>query len=81
MITRQLSAGFLKPVAIALLIAFPASWWAMNYWLQGYAYKIDIEWWIFVLAGLLTICIALLTVSYQAIRSALINPVMSLRTE
>lgn len=81
MITRQLSAGFLKPVAIALLIAFPASWYAMNYWLQGYAYKVGIEWWIFAIAGLLTICIALLTVSYQSIRSALINPVMSLRTE
>jgi hypothetical protein len=81
MITRQLSAGFLKPVAVALLIAFPASWYAMNYWLQGYVYKVGIEWWIFAIAGLLTICIALLTVSYQSIRSALINPVMSLRTE
>jgi ABC-type antimicrobial peptide transport system permease subunit len=80
-IVSQLSFSFLKPVAIALLIAFPIAWYAMNRWLQGFAYKIDIEWWMFALAGLLTIGIALLTVSYQSVKAALVNPVKSMRTE
>jgi len=80
-IVSQLSFSFLKPVAIALLIAFPIAWYAMNRWLQGFAYKIDIAWWMFAIAGLLTIGIALLTVSYQSIKSALVNPVKSMRTE
>ena len=75
------SANFLKPVAIAMLIAFPLSWLAMNQWLQNFAYKINLSWWMFALAGLLTICIALCTVSYQSIKAALGNPVKSLRTE
>ena len=76
-----LSANFLKPVAIGMLIAFPLAWFTMNRWLQHFAYKIDLEWWIFGLAGLLTIIIALLTVSFQSIRAAVMNPVKSLRTE
>jgi len=80
-IVSQLSFSFLKPVAIALLIAFPVAWYAMNRWLQGFAYKIDIAWWMFAIAGLLTIGIALLTVSYQSIKAALVNPVKSMRTE
>jgi hypothetical protein len=80
-IVSQLSLSFLKPVAIALLIAFPVAWYAMNRWLQGFAYKIDIAWWMFAIAGLLTIGIALLTVSYQSIKAALVNPVKSMRTE
>ncbi len=80
-IVKLLSANFLKPVLIAFLIAFPVAWWAMNNWLQHYAYKIDMRWWMFAVAGLLTVCIALLTVSYQSIKAALINPVESLRTE
>ncbi len=80
-IVSELSLSFLKPVAIALLIAFPIAWYSMNSWLQGFAYKIDIEWWMFAMAGILTIGIALLTVSYQSIKAALVNPVKSMRTE
>jgi hypothetical protein len=76
-----LSSNFLKPVVIAMFLAFPVAWYMMNNWLQDFAYKIDIEWWMFAIAGLLTIAIALLTVSYQSIRAALSNPVKSLRTE
>ena len=80
-IVSLLSSGFLKPVVIAMLIAFPVAWYIMNKWLRDFAYKINIDWWVFVLAGLLTICIALLTVSYQSIKAAFSNPVKSLRTE
>lgn len=76
-----LTTNFLKPVGIAVLIAFPVAWYAMDVWLQGFVYKIDIEWWMFALAALLTIIIAILTVSFQSIRASLINPVKSLRTE
>jgi len=80
-IVRLLSANFLKPIILAFLVAFPASWYAMNNWLQNYAYKIDISWWMFAIAGLLTVCIAFITVSYESIKAALVNPVESLRTE
>lgn len=80
-IVAMLSTHFLKPVTLAMLIAFPAAWYVMNSWLDGFAYKIDIEWWMFGIAGLATIVIALLTVSYQSIRASLSNPVKSLRTE
>jgi hypothetical protein len=76
-----LSSYFIKLVLIAIIIATPVAWYAMNNWLQGFAYKIDMTWWIFALAGLLTIGIALLTTSFQAIRAAVANPVKSLRTE
>jgi putative ABC transport system permease protein len=76
-----LSKDFLKLVLIANGIAFPIAWWATDKWLQEYAYHIDVKWWVFGLAGAAAILIALLTVSYQAIRAALINPVKSLRTE
>ena len=76
-----LSKDFLKLVLIANGIAFPVAWWATNKWLQEYAYHINIEWWVFGLAGASAIIIALITVSYQAIRAALSNPVKNLRTE
>jgi putative ABC transport system permease protein len=76
-----LSTNFLKPIVLAFLIAFPVAWYAMNNWLQNYAYKINISWWMFIIAGLLTICVALITVSYQSIKAALANPVKSLRME
>jgi len=76
-----LSKDFLKPLLIAITIATPLAWFIMNRWLSGYAYKIQLDWWIFLLAGLLAICIAMLTVSYQSIKSALMNPVISLRSE
>ncbi|HVX26726.1 MAG TPA: ABC transporter permease [Parafilimonas sp.] len=80
-IVQMLSKDFIKLVAIAFIIATPLAWWAMNNWLQGFAYRINISWWIFILAGLGAVCIALITVSFQAIRAAVANPVKSLRTE
>ena len=80
-IVALLSKDFLKLVLIAIVIASPIAWWAMNRWLQDFAYKIDIEWWVFALAGLLAVGIALLMVSFQSIRAALMNPVKSLRSE
>ncbi len=80
-IVALLSKDFLKLVLIAFVIATPIAWYAMNQWLQDFAYKIDIPWWIFVLAGLLAIAIALFTVSFQAVKAALANPVKSLRSE
>jgi ABC-type antimicrobial peptide transport system permease subunit len=76
-----LSKEFLFLVLIALLIASPLAWIAMNKWLQNYEYRIDVSWWIFVAAGILAILIALITVSFQAIRAANANPIKSLRSE
>ena len=80
-IVTLLSKDFLKPVLIAILLASPLAYYAMHRWLQDFAYKIDIAWWVFALAGLLAVGIALLTVSFQSIRAALMNPVKSLRSE
>lgn len=80
-ITSLLSKDFLKLVLISLVIASPIAWWAMSSWLKNYSYHIPVEWWVFVLAGFLSIAIALLTVSYQSIRAAISNPAKSLRTE
>jgi putative ABC transport system permease protein len=80
-VTKMLSKDFIKLVVIACLIAFPLSWWAMNQWLQSFAYRINISWWIFLAAGVIAILIALITVSFQAIRAAMANPVKSLRSE
>jgi putative ABC transport system permease protein len=77
----MLSKEFVKLVLIASLIAFPVAWWAMNKWLQGFAYRINISWWIFILAGVMALLIALITVSFQAIKAAVANPVKSLRSE
>ncbi|MFN7118573.1 MAG: ABC transporter permease [Saprospiraceae bacterium] len=76
-----LSSDFLRLVLIAAIIAFPLGWWAMNRWLERFAYRIELSWWIFALAGVLAVVIALLTVSTQAIRAAVANPVKSLRSE
>ncbi|TKK68271.1 FtsX-like permease family protein [Ilyomonas limi] len=80
-IVAMLSKDFAKLVLIASLIAFPVAWWAMNKWLQSFAYRINISWWVFVVAGIAAIAIALITVSFQAIKAAVANPVKSLRTE
>ena len=80
-IVTMISKDFVKLVLIASVIAFPVAWWMMNKWLQSFAYRINISWWVFALAGLLTIAIALITVSFQAIKAAMANPVKSLRTE
>lgn len=80
-IVALLSKDFLTLVLMALLLAAPVAWWGTQQWLQNFAYKIDVEWWVFILAGLLAVGIALLTVSFQSIRAALANPVNSLRAE
>ncbi|MDP9048793.1 MAG: ABC transporter permease, partial [Bacteroidota bacterium] len=80
-IVAMLTKDFVKPVAAALLIAFPVAGWLMNKWLAGYAYRITINWWMFALAGILAMVIAFLTISYQSIEAALANPVESLRAE
>lgn len=76
-----LSKDFLKLVLIANGIAFPVAWWAVSKWLQEYAYHIDVQWWVFAAAGISACAIALITISYQAIKAAMANPVKSLRTE
>jgi putative ABC transport system permease protein len=80
-IVGLISKDFLKLVVIAGLIATPLAWFFMHQWLQDFAYRINIGWWIFITAGLLALLIALTTVSFQAIRAAIANPVKSLRTE
>ncbi|MVM31477.1 FtsX-like permease family protein [Spirosoma sp. HMF4905] len=76
-----LSKDFLKLILIAIVIASPIAWYAMNRWLQSFAYRIDLDWWVFALAGLLAVSIALLTISFQSVKAALMNPVKSLRSE
>jgi hypothetical protein len=80
-IVSLLATNFLKPVAIAILIAIPLAQYLMTRWLHDFTYKINLEWWMFGTAGLLAILIALLTISFQAIKAAVANPVKSLRTE
>jgi putative ABC transport system permease protein len=80
-IVSLLSKDFLKLVLLSALIAFPAGWWAMNMWLKDFAYRVDIKWWVFALAGMIAILIALLTISFQTIKTALSNPIKNLRTE
>lgn len=80
-LVQLLSNDFIKLVAISFVIATPVAWWAMNKWLQSFVYRIDLSWWIFALAGLLALLIAIFTVSFQAIKAAIANPVKSLRTE
>ena len=80
-IVTLLSKEFMKVVLISFIIAIPMAWWAMDKWLQDFTYRIEISWWIFALAGGFSLLITLLTVSYQAIKAAIENPVKSLRTE
>ncbi|WP_118195953.1 ABC transporter permease [Albibacterium indicum] len=80
-IVSLLSKDFIKLVLIAIVIASPIAWWAMNSWLDDFAYRIEMQWWMFVLAGLAALAIALVTVSSQAIKVAIANPVDSLRDE
>ena len=80
-IVELLSKDFMRLVLIAILVAIPLAWWGMQNWLESFAYRIEINWWVFAIAGLTAICIALLTVSFQAVKAAVANPVKSLRTE
>ncbi|MBS1916734.1 MAG: ABC transporter permease [Bacteroidetes bacterium] len=80
-ITVLLSKDFLKLIIIAFLIASPIAWYFMHIWLQNYTYRIGIEWWVFAGAGILSVLIALITISYQSVKAAMANPVKSLRSE
>jgi putative ABC transport system permease protein len=80
-IVQLLSKDFLKLVFVSIVLATPVAWWAMNKWLQDFAYRITISWWMFAIAGAVAILIALFTVSFKAIKAAMANPVKSLRSE
>jgi len=80
-IVQLLSKDFIKLVIVSFIIATPVAWWAMSKWLEAFAYRINISWWMFALAGFIAALIALLTVSFQAIKAAIANPAKSLRTE
>ena len=80
-IVTMISRDFIRLVLVASLIAFPVAWWAMNKWLQDFAYRVGIGWWVFAVAGCLAMLIALITVSFQSVKAAMANPVESLRTE
>ncbi|MFT3705403.1 MAG: ABC transporter permease [Agriterribacter sp.] len=80
-IVNMLSKDFLKLVLVAALIAFPVAYWALHNMMQQYSYRAPVHWWIFAIAGIITLLIALLTISFQAIKAAMTNPVKSLRSE
>jgi putative ABC transport system permease protein len=80
-IVLLLSKDFIRLVLVAIVIASPVAWYMMHLWLQDFAYRVNISWWIFALAGLLSLMIAFLVIGFQTIRSAIANPANSLRTE
>ena len=80
-IVTMLSKDFAKLILMASLIAFPIAWWSMHKWLQSFAYRITISWWVFIVAATTATVIAMITISFQAIKAAIANPVRSLRTE
>jgi len=80
-ITAMLSKEFLRLIIIASLISFPITWFAMNKWLQDFAYRIGMQWWVFILAGIIALLVAAITISFQSIKAAIANPVDSLRSE
>ena len=80
-IAAMLSIDFLKLIVLAVLVAFPIAWLVMNNWLQDFAYRVNMSWWNFTLAGLIAILIAFFTISIQSIKAAFTNPIKSLRTE
>ncbi|WCT10543.1 ABC transporter permease [Mucilaginibacter jinjuensis] len=80
-IVAMLSIDFIKLVIVSIIIAAPLAWFAMQYWLQGFAYRQNIQWWIIAVAGLGAIVIAFATISFQSVKAALINPIKSLRSE
>ena len=80
-IVTLLSKDFLVLVLVAAAIAFPVAWYGLNSFLQGYAYRTNLSWWVFALAGIITLLITMLTISFKCVQAALANPVKSLRTE
>jgi putative ABC transport system permease protein len=80
-VLQLVALDFLKLVIMAFFVASPLAWWAMNKWLLNYAYRIELKWWMFVLAGMLALIIALVTISFEAVKAAIANPIKSLRSE
>jgi len=80
-IVGTLSSGFVAMIAIAVIIAIPVGWWIMSKWLEDFAYRINISWWIFIAAAVVAFLIAFVAISFQAIKAAVANPVESLRSE
>jgi len=80
-IVGLLSKDFIKLVLVAIVVATPVAWFAMNKWLEGFAYQVSVHWWIFLVAGILAVIVALVTISFQAIKAAMMNPVNSLKSE
>ena len=80
-LVKLLAGDLLKLIVLSILIASPLAWYAMHQWLENFAYKITLDGWVLVLAGVLAVAIALLTVSFQSIKAAMMNPVKSLRSE
>ena len=80
-ITLMLSKDFIMLVLAALVVASPVAWYLMNQWLQNFVYRIAISWWMFVLSGIVAIVLALLTIGFQSVKAAMLNPVKSLRSE
>jgi len=80
-ITLLISGDFLRLVGVAILVAAPLAWWAANKWLQDFAFRIPVQWYVFIITGLVTLFIALCTVGFHSVKAALMNPVRSLRTE
>lgn len=80
-VTKLLSEDFLKLVLVSVIIAIPVAWYVSSQWLQNYAFRIQLEWWVFLLVGMIVLIIALVTISFQAIKAAIANPVTSLRNE
>ena len=76
-----LTGGFIKIVLLASLIASPIAWWLMHEWLNGFAYHVNIEWWVFIIACLVSVIISFVTIGYQSLKAALTNPVISLKSE
>jgi putative ABC transport system permease protein len=80
-LVAMLASGFLSLVVLSIVIAMPLAWWVMNRWLEDFAYRIDIRWWMFGVVGLMAVLIALATVSFQVLKAARANPVVALRSE
>jgi putative ABC transport system permease protein len=80
-LVTMLASGFVSMVVLSIAIAVPLAWWMMNKWLEDFAYRIEIRWWMFAVVGLMAVMIAAATVSFQVLRAARANPVDALRSE
>ena len=80
-IVQLLAADFMRPVFVAIVIGIPPAWYVLYNWLQGYAYRVEMRWWFFALAAMAAISIALITIGFQSIKAAIMNPVKSIRAE